>query len=302
LARCSTISEADIVSEDSSTHPSPQAAGREWLPVLLGLLSLYTSTFYGLATTIWQEEDYAHGPIILAIVLWLIWDKRRILLSAPAKPATAAGLALLTFGLLVYIVGHSQKISVLEIGALIPILAGVLLALRGTSALSGYWFMLLFIIYLVPLPGVFVDGVTGPLKIYVSEISEEILYKSGYPIARDGVMLTIGQYRLLVADACSGINSMFSLSAVGVLYLYLTERKSWLHNGLVLCSLLPIAFCANIVRVIILVLVTYKLGNAAGQGFIHSFSGMVMFAVALIFIFFLDKTLARTMTARIAAK
>jgi exosortase B len=164
--------------------------------------------------------------------------------------------------------------------------------MRGWTALRALWFMLLFIFYLVPLPGTFVDGLTLPMKQSVSEIAAQILYAAGYPIARTGVILTIGQYQLLVADACAGLNSMFSLSALGLLYLYLMKHKSWLQNGLILVSLLPIAFCANIVRVIVLVLVTYHFGDAAGQGFAHGFSGMVLFVIALISILLLDAILA----------
>lgn len=281
-----------------ASKPSPRAAVLQWLPVIVGLLVLYVPTFYDLATGIWQEDEYAHGPIILAVIVWLIWDRRQILMAAPARTAPVPGLSLLVFGLLLYVLGRSQDISVLEIGALLPILAGVLLAMRGWSALRAYWFMLLFIVYLVPLPGSFVDGVTGPLKQYVSAIAEQLLYTAGYPVARSGVMLTIGQYQLLVADACSGINSMFSLSAIGLLYLYLIRRKSWLHNGLILASLLPIAFCANVMRVVFLVLVTYHFGDAAGQGFLHGFSGMVLFVVALISVMVLDAILARIIKPR----
>jgi exosortase B len=275
------------------TKASRRAAGLEWLPVLAGLLLLYVPTFYDLANTLWNENEYAHGPIILAVIVWLIWNKRQVLLAAPTRTAPVPGVALLLFGLLLYVVGRAQNISILEIGSLVPILAGVLLAMRGWPALRAYWFMLLFIAYLVPLPGIFVDAVTGPLKNNVSAIAEQILYAAGYPVARSGVVLTIGQYQLLIADACSGLNSMFSLSALGLLYLYLMRYKSWLHNGLILASLLPIAFAANITRVIILVLVTYHFGDAAGQGFVHGFSGMVLFVIALIMILLLDAILAR---------
>jgi len=263
-----------------ASAPSRRATALEWLPVLAGLLVLYVPTFYDLSATLWREDDYAHGPIILAVVIWLIWDKRQALLLAPAGTALIQGFAMLVLGLLLYVVGRSQDINVLQVGALFPILAGVLLSMRGWPALRAYWFMLLFIVFLVPFPNVFVDAVTGPLKQNVSMVAENILYAAGYPIARSGVVITIGQYQLLVADACSGINSMFSLTAVGLLYLYLVQRKSWLHNGLILASLLPIAFCANILRVIFLVLVTYHFGDAAGQGFLHGFSGMVLFVVA----------------------
>lgn len=277
---------------------STEVVGLEWLPVLVGLLVLYVPSFYDLVTTLWRVDDYAYGPIILVIVVWLIWQRRWILLDAPKNNAPVQGLLLLVCGLLIYVLGRSQSIGVLEIGALVPILAGVLLAMRGWSALRDSWFILLFTVYLVPLPGSFVDGLTGSLKQSVSVIAEQILYLASYPVARNGVVLIIGPYQLLVADACSGINSMFSLSAIGLLYLYLMHRTSWIHNGLILASLLPIAFCANIVRVLLLVLVTYYYGDAAGQGFIHGFSGMVMFVVALIVILLLDAILARFVKPR----
>lgn len=277
---------------------SAEVVGLEWLPVLMGLLVLYVPSFYDLVTTLWGVDDYAYGPIILAIVVWLIWQRRWVLLDAPKNNAPVQGLLLLVCGLLIYVLGRSQSIGVFEIGALVPILAGVLLAMRGWSALRDSWFILLFTVYLVPLPGSFVDGLTGSLKQSVSVIAEQILYLASYPVARNGVVLIIGPYQLLVADACSGINSMFSLSAIGLLYLYLMHRTSWIHNGLILASLLPIAFCANIVRVLILVLVTYHYGDAAGQGFIHGFSGMVMFVVALTVILLLDTILARFVKPR----
>ena len=274
-----------------------RAAALQWLPILAGLLILYIPTFYDFAHGIWQDDEYAHGPIILAVLIWLIWDKRQLLLAPSTGTAPVPGFALLGFGLLLYAIGRSQGISILEIGALMPVLAGTLLAMRGWQSLRAMWFMLLYVVYLVPLPGIFVDAMTGPLKQSVSTVAEQILYMAGFPIARSGVMLTIGQYQLLVADACSGLNSMFSLSAIGLLYLYLIRRKSWLHNGLILFSLLPIAFCANILRVIFLVLVTYYFGDAAGQGFLHGFSGMVLFVVSLIIIITIDAALARIIRA-----
>ena len=272
----------------SLRHP----AAFEWFPVIAGLLILYVPTFYDLARTLWQKDDFAHGPIILAIIAWLIWDKRQVLLAAPIRTAPVSGLSLLVIGLLFYVVGRSQEITIFEVGALAPMLAGVLLAMRGWLALRACWFTILFTAYLVPLPGFFVDAMTLPLKQAVSELAAEALYASGYPVAQDGIILIVGQYHLLVADACSGLNSMFSLSAVGLLYLYLMQRNSWLHNVLILASLLPIAFLANIVRVIILVLVTYHFGDAAGQGFVHGFSGLMMFMIALIIIIALDTILA----------
>jgi exosortase B len=277
------------------------AAAIQWLPVIAGLLVLYVPSFYGLAKDAWRYDDFAHGPIILGIILWLIWRKREALLDVPAQAFAAApapGLALLVCGLLLYVFGRSQEITLLEVGSLAPVLAGVFLAMRGWPALRALWFPILFVIFVVPLPQFLVDALSGPLKQNVSAIAEQLLYAAGYPIARAGVVLAIGQYQLLVADACSGLNSIFSLMAVGAFYLYLVRHQSWLHNVLILASLLPVAVCANILRVIVLVLVTYRFGDAAGQGFLHLFSGMMLFATALFIILLLDAILARAIKPR----
>ena len=183
----------------------------------------------------------------------------------------------------------------LEVGSQIPVFTGAILLLQGKRALLSLWFPLLFVVFMVPLPGFILDTLTGPLKIQVSWIVEDILYWFDYPIARNGAVITIGPYQLLVADACSGLNSMYSLSAMGILFMYLRGRTGLVHNGLLLASLLPVAFAANIVRVIALVLITYYMGDAAGQGFLHDLSGIVEFVVALLFIFLLDGVLAMLM-------
>jgi exosortase B len=290
------------MSVEQDIKPLRGAGGLEWLPVAAGLLALYAPTFYDLARTLWQRDDLAHGPIILAVIGWLIWDRREVLLSPTTRTAPVAGVALLVLGLLLYMVGRSQELTEFEVGALMPILAGVLLAMRGWPGVRALWFMLLFIVYLVPLPGFFLDAMTLPLKQTISEIAGQILYAAGYPIANSGVILTVGQYQLLVADACSGLNSMFSLSAVGLLYLYLMGYRSWVRNGLIVASLLPIAFVANVARVLFLVLVTYHFGDAAGQGFVHGFSGLVLFGIALVMILLLDAVLGRFIGPRRSAQ
>lgn len=272
--------------------PEKTPARLEWLPVLAGLLALYVPTFYAAGTTFWQSDENAHAPIILAVILWLAWKKRAVLQSAPTHRRPTAGMALLVFGLLLYVIGRSQDIALFEIGALTPIVAGTLLAMRGLPAVRAMWFPLFFVAFMVPLPGFFVDALTGPLKEHVSVIVEQILYTAGYPIARTGVMLTIGQYQMLVADACSGLNTMFSLSALGLLFMYLTARTSVLHNLIMLASILPIAFVANIVRVLVLMLVTYHFGDEAGQGYLHGAAGIVLLMSALSVLLLLDAALA----------
>lgn len=278
---------------------SETAAGKEYLPpqnlpwliALAGFAVMYVPVYIWASKTIWQTEDQGHGAIILAVLIWLFWEGKKKILEAEGPPAVKTGWLMFLSGILIYAVGRLFSISIFEMGSQIFIVSSILLLLKGTKAWRLAWFPVLYMLFMIPLPSILVDAITGSLKQVISDIVTSILYVGGYPIARSGVMLTIGQYQLLVADACSGLHSMFSLSALGTLFMYIMGRKSLIHNGIMLASILPIAFVANICRVIVLVLVTYYLGDEAGQGFLHGAAGMVLMLTALLIFFALDKML-----------
>jgi exosortase B len=264
-----------------------------WWPVLLGLLILYFPTFRDLAAGAWTTEDQAHGPIILLVVGYLFWMQGETVVNAPPSGKPLLGWLVFVFGLLLFAIGRSQEILVFEIGSLVPVLTGVMLVNWGWYGIRTFWFPIMFTVFLIPLPGLIVDAATGPLKAHISSIAENTLYMAGYPIARDGVTIVIGPYQLLVADACSGLHSMFSLSALGLLYLQLMQYRNPWRNAVIVASILPIAFAANVVRVIVLILVTYHYGDEAGQGFIHGSAGIMLFVISLFFLFFLDTILGK---------
>ena len=130
-----------------------------------------------------------------------------------------------------------------------------------------------------------------PMKMAVSWVTEHILFALGYPISRSGVVLQIGQYQLLVADACAGLQTLLTLEALGLFYLNVVRHTSAFRNIALAILIIPISFTANVIRVIVLTLVTFYLGDAAGQGFLHGFAGMVLFVTALILILAVDSML-----------
>ncbi len=291
-------------------HPAPapgQArapllpAGLDWFvaaALAAGLLLLYLPAYAELARTIWATDEQGHGPIILAVSLWLIFMKRHALAALPARPVALLGWPLLVFALLLYAFGRSQDIIMFEVGSQILLLAALLLVFKGWAALRLLWFPLFFMLFMVPLPEALVAAVTGPLKSAVSAVASELMYRAGYPVARSGVIMNVGPYQLLVADACAGLNSMFTLEALGMLYMNLMKYTNATRNLVLALLLIPTAFVANIVRVIILVLVTYHFGDAAGQGFVHGFAGMVLFLVALMLMLLLDRILGLFLPAQ----
>ena len=261
------------------------------IAVLVGFVAMYLPSYISLASTVWATDEQGHGPIILVISFWLMWRNREAYAALEARPATGTGAIFLLVGFLGYLLGRTQQLDTIEIASQIVVIAGLLLLFKGWRALRLMLFPLFFMLFMVPLPSILVQIVTVPLKMAVSYVAENILYHAGYPISRTGVVLAVGQYQLLVADACAGLNSMFTLEALGLLYMNLMNYTHVARNVTLAILVIPISFAANIIRVMILVLVTYHFGDAAGQGFVHGFAGMVLFMVALVLILATDSVL-----------
>jgi exosortase B len=289
-----------VLEERALPHVPPRGA-RAWIAVLAGLAALYVPTYAALARGLWRDDAYAHGPIVLAVFAWLVWRRRAALLAASDRPAPFAGAALLALGLALYLLGRTQSLAVFEVASHLPVIAGAVLLLGGGRALRVLAFPLVFLCFLVPLPGFVLDVLTTPLKALVSFAVEALLSVLGYPVQRAGVVLDVGGHAMLVADACSGLNSIYSLFALGLLYTQVTGRPRIARTALVLAGIVPIAVAANILRVLVLVLVTYHLGEETAQGFLHGFAGMLVFVAALLMLVGLDALIVRALPAQAAA-
>ncbi|WP_288380648.1 exosortase B [uncultured Massilia sp.] len=264
----------------------------EWWPILAGLAFLLGPTFYDLFTGAWIGEEQGHGPIIFFLALWLIWRKWPEMLAAAQPPVNAwLGWPVLAIGLMAHLLGRSQKILMFEVASILLVMAAIVLLKFGSRALRVLWFPFFFMLFMVPLPSELVAAVTMPMKMAVSWVTEHILFALGYPISRSGVVLQMGQYQLLVADACAGLQTLLTLEALGLFYLNLMRHPSAFRNITLAILIVPISFTANVIRVIALTLITYYFGDAAGQGFLHGFAGMVLFITALLLILAVDNGL-----------
>ncbi|AGX87457.1 exosortase B [Candidatus Symbiobacter mobilis] len=263
-----------------------------WLPLIVGLAALYVPTLYRLLSGIWGSQEHMHGPVVLTIGLWLFyrnWDAMEKAAQGDAhRRSSPWGWVVFGKGLLLYAIGRSQDVLMFETGSVIALLAGMVWLRYGATALRVQWFALFFLFFMIPLPGVIVDAFTMPMKMAVSYVAEHLLYAVGYPIARSGVILQVGQYMLLVADACAGLHTLLTLESLGLLYLNLVRRDSLFRNVTLAILIVPISFAANVIRVTTLCLITYHFGDEAGQGFLHGFAGMVLFLSALLLIVGID--------------
>jgi exosortase len=261
---------------------------RRWPVLSIGLAAVLVPTFIALASQSWSTEAGVHGPIVLATAGWLIWQRWDEIVAAARPGNTGIALVALLVCASLYAFGRAFGFLSVEVAGALGALLAIAYAFVGHRVLMRLWFPIVYAGFLIPLPGWFVDGVTQPLKILVSEFTTGLLAGAGYPIVRVGVTLFIAQYQLLVEDACAGLNSIVSLTAIVLFYIYLLHNASWRYALLLLLFVLPVAIAANVVRVIGLVLITYYFGDAAAQGYLHNFAGIVTFVSALLSIFLVD--------------
>jgi exosortase B len=285
---------ASVATPDAASNGAAryiELAKAHW-PLLIGFLCLLIPTLIDVGAEAWSRDEGVHGPIVMATGIWLIvraWPEVKHL-AAPGNRllATLGAFA----SLCVYVFGRGLSFISLEVMALLGFFLSLAYLYFGLALLKRMWFPILYLGFLIPLPGWVLDSITAPLKEWVSICAENVLGWIGYPIAREGVTLHVAQYQLLVEDACAGMNSIISLTAVGLFYIYLLHNASWRYALFLFCWIIPAALFANLIRVMGLVLITYHMGNEAAQGFLHSTAGIVMFVAALLSIFLVDKIMA----------
>jgi exosortase B len=254
-------------------------------------LVAYLPTYITLAKGPWQTEQEGHGPLIMLAAAWLAWQQRDKLASVTFKPAPIAGWGILLVFLLLMAVTRSQNILMIEVATQIPVLLGCLLLIGGWRVARIFAFPLAFLVFALPPPGWLMDAFTVPLKTWISDAVTNFLDALDYPIAQNGVMIMIGSYELMVKDACSGMNSIFALSAIGIFYVHEFVHNNWTRKIILILSIVPITIVANFFRVLALVLGSYYFGVDRIEGLFHDLTGIALFVFALFLFFLLDSVM-----------
>jgi exosortase len=260
-------------------------------------------TVGALGAQVWSRETGAQGPIVLGTGAWLMWRQAEDFrtLRAPGNPVATGVILLLS--LVAYIFGRAYDFITFEAMGLYGVGLAMTYANFGLRPMIKNWFPFLYLAFLIPPPIYVLDHITSPLKQFVTYAATTGLQAFGLPLSREGVTIFIAQYQLLVEDACSGMNSIIGLTAISLFYIYLLRGSSALYSLILVCLVIPIAVVANILRIVILILLTYFGGDALAQGFLHFTAGILMFVTALSLVFVLDKALSplRRRTERPAA-
>jgi exosortase len=262
------------------------------LVLFLGCAVLVLPTMYEVASKTWTTEQGGHGPLVLVTGIWAVWRelKGKAIDWRPGK--LLIGLPCLALALGLFVLARITGVLEIEAFSMYGALVSGAYLLFGGALMRAVWFPLVYLAFTLPPPDTVVAFVTQPIKIAISSWAVSLLGLIGYPVASSGVTIQIGQYQLLVAAACAGLGSIVTLTALCLFYVYLRHRSDPVAFIIIALAAIPVSIVSNFVRVLALVLITYHFGDAAAQGFIHDFAGLLMFSVALLTIFGIDQLAA----------
>ena len=247
---------------------------------------LYGPLAIGLASQWWHDPNYTHGFFVPVFSLFLVWERRAKLAALPSQPAWS-GLVIFLFALLALVLNTIISGFFLYRISLLLFIAGLVVFLAGWKHLAALSFPLAFLVLMIPSSAL-LGYITLPLQIVASKVASFLLMLVGIPAVREGNIILLPTARLEVAEACSGIRSLFSLITLTVIYGYLTEKKVSLRVLLVFLAV-PISVLANALRIAVTGVVVEYWGIEGAQGTLHLFAGWLIFAGSLAIVFLLHR-------------
>ena len=230
------------------------------------------------------SEDYSHGFFVIPLSFYMFWRKRTTLLSSPLQPLWL-GLPVFGAGIVAYFISSVTKFHTLTHLSMLVIIVGLLLFLRGWYSTKELLLPVLFLLFMFPIPSAYYLLITNPMKLFITKISTYLIGLMGIPVYREGNLLYLASMKLEVAEACSGIRSIYSYLMLGCLFA-VVSKQLWTKIVLI-ASTVPLALMINVLRVTITGILAGYMGAKASEGFFHEFSGIALFVVGLM-IFFLE--------------
>jgi exosortase len=259
--------------------------GAFWRSLVLVVLVfwLYGPVLARLCRQWWTDPNFSHGFFVPVFSLYVIWQERDRLRRIRSVPSSW-GLALILFSLCTLFLGVFGAELFLSRMSLILLIAGMVIFLRGWETFRALLFPLAILILMVPIPSIILNQITFPLQILASKLSAWLLPFLGVPVLREGNVINLPAMPLEVADACSGIRSLLSLTCLAIMYGYLLEKRISVRIVLALASI-PIAVAANGLRIVGTGLLVQYWDPEKAEGFFHAFSGWLIFVVSLLMLF-----------------
>ncbi len=284
---------ATATGELSGQVPASQARVMPWTAIgwfTALLIAAYFPILNHLVQQWSTDEDVGHGFFVPVVAAYIAWQRRDQLLKIVPKPAWWGAL-LIVWSIAQSYVGSLGAELFLQRTAFLIALVGVLLLTGGVELVKVLAFPLLLLPFMIPIPAVIYNQITFPLQLFASSVAETVLGWFNIPVLRDGNVLVLANQTLNVAEACSGIRSLLSLTFLSLVYAYFFDPRVWMRWAL-LIGTIPIAILANAGRVTITGMLSGVDPNLA-EGFPHLVEGFIIFVIALVMLFLLHAVISR---------
>ena len=255
-----------------------------WSTILVSLLVLlYGSVLRLLILQWWKDPNYGHGFFVPLFSGYILWHQRERWMNSEIKPSNFGFPVMLGAVGLLFLGSLGAELFTSRFSLLVMI-AGIILFLAGWKMLRAVAFPLAFLVFMIPIPVIIYNQITFPLQLIASRLATFWLEVVQIPVLRDGNVLILSNLSLEVAEACSGIRSLMSLIALAVAYGHLAESRRWVRYALVVL-MVPSAIVTNAMRIMGAGLLAHRFGPQAAEGFLHQFSGWMVFLGTLVLIF-----------------
>jgi exosortase len=238
-----------------------------------------------------RDPNFEHGIFVPLFALFILWQDRKRLQAISSAPSWS-GLPLVVLSLLMLVLGVLGAENFSSRMSLLILLAGLIIMFQGWKFFRAVLFPWAFLILMIPIPTLILQHVTFPLQLLASKLATVLLEVVGVPVLRQGNMIVLAAMPLDVAEACSGIRSLLTLVTLAIIYGYLLETRIWVRVVLA-CSAVPIAVVANSFRIFGTGLLVQYWDPDKAEGFFHTFSGWLIFVVALIMLYIVHLLISR---------
>ncbi len=245
------------------------------------LIALYAPVLRVLVSQWYHDSDYSHGFLVPLLSAYLIWQRRDKLRDLPQHPSWW-GMVVVLMALGLLLLGTLGAELFLARFSLVCTIGGLIVYFCGWPVLRALTFPMVFLLFAIPIPVIVYNEVVFPLQFIASRFATSALEMLNlFPIMREGNVLILPGMTLEVVEACSGIRSLMSLLALAAGFGYLMER-SIAARWVLFLAMVPLAIISNGTRVMITAIMAKYLGPRAAEGFMHEFSGWVIFVVATV--------------------
>lgn len=283
-----------------------------WKPLAIGvaLAFTYRTTLAKLGNDWWSDENYSHGLLIPFVIGYILWVERERLADSARRPAILSGAAVIALALLLLFTGTAGAELFLQRISLLLILAGIVVYFWGFAPLRLVAVPLALFALAIPIPTIILNKIAFPLQLFASRCAVAAMRAFDFPVLRQGNVIELMPLgaretkKLEVVEACSGIRSLMTLVTLAVVFAYFTYpqrrgapqtaagrglslRNSWgfWRSAILVVSAVPIAILTNALRVSGTGVLAHYYGTQVAEGFFHSFSGWVIYVVALLLLF-----------------